>query len=362
MDFYSFRDEYSAAKKQNLLREVWQGHTGLDGCPSPVEFYEGIKKQVLSPVNIRSLGDQAITQYVLLDANKNWYMQGKPYVKVWPSIASKLSHTSLDIAGKYLKIPYGAFEIRLPRENNPFSGMSDVPELHSIFVIHCEGTYNLRGAESRQLSVWFDLGHSDHISNVGESGFDQPTYGYLHFRIDEEITISETLELSEEINYAMESHSAAGYRPTKEYYKAVLSLAICTCFFMTNSHDLICPDIPLRYQERYKKATELNDKKAVEEIIKKSKKIGMGGHTLGREIELPRPIRINSNEPTQSGQTWQQRFSYVRSGHLRLQAHGPQLSQRKVIFIEPTVVKPLLPPKPSVGYAIKDNILGVTNA
>jgi hypothetical protein len=92
--------------------------------------------------------------------------------------------------------------------------------------------------------------------------------------------------------------------------------------------------------------------------------MGMGGYALGREIELPRPIRVSNNEhePNQSGQTWQQRFSHVRSGHLRLQAHGPQLSQRKVIFIEPTVVKPLLPPKPNVGYAIKDKILtGVSN-
>lgn len=367
MDFYSFRDEYSEAKRQGAMDALLFAHTHrhFQTLPTPVEFYEILAQSVLGRSHTRQYGDSAITQHILSNGLKLWNMRGQPYVKVWPQIASKLMHTKLDVPVGYLNIPYGVFSVRLPKENNPFQ-TADTPALRSIVVIHCEGTYSLSGAEARQLLIWFDLGSHDLESipfrqkngQVRLVRYEQPTYGYLHLRMEDDLTLQDSVDRTEAVNFANESHHEV-VAPSRDFYQAALALAMCTCFFMTNSHDLVCPDIPLKYREKYAKAKAEGDQKTLDEIQRKARRGGMGGYTLGREIELPRPISVphEGGESPQNGQTWSQRFSHVRSGHLRLQAHGPKLSQRKVIFIEPTVVKPHLPPKPCVGYAIKDNIL-----
>jgi hypothetical protein len=351
MEFHHFRDAYWAARDQGLLQDFWYDSTKLRGTPTAEEFYLQLEEDALQPQSIREFGENVLLMRSLAKSCKEWYRNGKPYVKIYPQMAAKLAKTSLDIPGNLLKMPFPSFEIRLPKTNNPFAASSTTREARSIFVLRDNWRFRLNSAkEFDQLAIWVDYGDSEDERLSNGEIYHQPTFAYVHIKLDTECTIAEGREQSYDSSFVVSDK-----HPTREELDALLSLTVSTAFFLAGQHQTVCPDIPTKLVEKLRKAQSDGDQGAVSEIMKKARKSGMGGYTLGREVELPRQQIEWSGDATHS---FAQRFSHVRSGHLRMQAIGPRGSnQHKVIFIEPTAVRPDLPMKPSSGYVIRDSLL-----
>ena len=129
------------------------------------------------------------------------------------------------------------------------------------------------------------------------------------------------------------------------------TVVIGVMMFGIHNHEMVMPDIKTPVIVGRGKKKEALKRQAIRKEVKECK-----GWLVGSEIDLPQPEVIGStNERPGCGTPL--KFGHVRSGHMRLQPCGPQRKDRKLIFVEPTVVRSDLPVRQSHGYRIKDTLL-----
>jgi len=173
--------------------------------------------------------------------------------------------------------------------------------------------------------------------------FDGPKGGvFANFTIGLErgVTIAESLE-----NVMREKplHDADGYFPSQKLAHDMFALAIGASFFATGRHKAARPIVQ-------------KDKRPRPERRRFEKEHGQEQptYTVGRELVLPRAEGVPGVAPgvVGEGEGRHLKCAHLRTGHLRYQAHGPSMSERKLVFIEPTIVRPDLPLRARPAAAI----------
>ncbi len=145
------------------------------------------------------------------------------------------------------------------------------------------------------------------------------------------------------------------YEPGRDLAIRLVKLAISVAFFGLHSHDLLFPDIPNKFEERFRRARAENDKSEAEKLLDKAKRLGHFGFRLGSEIDLPQPmVRYTTEDGPEQPTGRELQFAHVRSGHLRLQPKGKREDPHyELVFIKPTVIRPDLPIRDSRGFRIR---------
>lgn len=229
-----------------------------------------------------------------------WVASGRPYCKVYPRMAELLSDVDLSrIPVAEFAMPFPAIEVSLP---------------------------------TCSLLLWC-AHRKDNDQLVLQSGTSDLRPGILTT-----CSLAGSSTIQEALDAASKAAKISGQHSVNDEQSRLRSwrIAISTALFMTNKHRLVMPDLEprmIRLQQR---------------LGRRRGKKGRLAHraaamTLGREIELPRPNFVESDhDESETGRELE--HSHLRRAHLAYRWSGPGKTERKLVFIFDTVVRPDLPP------------------
>ncbi len=322
---------------------------GMSGLP-PKRFYEN----VLS--TYRALGaPMPSDQYTSAVIEGTWYSYFQPEYKAYPAIIAALAATKIEIGCEHLRLPFPAFVIRLP---GGFLQEEGGPPIRCLFVAMMK-SYGDRFAkpvtsiESEpapgSLTVPFGMGfrgspakyvimiQAKYIDRDGDDAF-----ANFMFALERDKTIEEQFATWLEHSKTLDSRTRERIRETGGYFmgdrlaRELLALAVGVSFFATGRHKsqsqiLQREKRPRHERRRFEKENDGNEQPTF---------------MVGRELILPRESGAPSTDGDASvgeGAGRSLKWAHYRTGHMRYQAHGPGHSERKLIFVEPTLVRPDLP-------------------
>jgi len=388
--FNDLRTPYDAMRQQLSRKSI-----GI----APDKFYDAYEGAMMGLVHKQILA--GTDPHAYLEARnraqmfRDWHKFGCPTVKVWPAMASMLADTKINIEGKHFHSPFPATCVRLPVEGNPFVENEKYP-LKSFMIFDQESisladlNLAVRGEQdpnatcpkSRMLVLYMDFGEmrwdtvpdTSFGSETRSSGnFEarsgghttriwEPRYEYIVIKPEPERTLADSLD---EALAAMRGPSPEGgedYIPSPEMVRGILALAACTCFFVTNQHEVIRPDIPRKETVAYEWALKTGDRVTVAKLEQKAREDRPVAMTLGRAIDLPRPLAATQTHASGGG-THILHWSHSRSAHARWQPVGPRKDPSyELRFIAPVIVRPDLPARPHAGFNLRGAETGRTKA
>ena len=140
MDFHEFPTIYSVLKQNGLVDEP------------PDRFYSS----ALALIRTKAL--QHPSHALAVEHNRtvcewDWIRVGSPYFKVYPAMIPLLSSVGIDVPVDYLRLPFPAFAVRLPAEDNPLV-IDDQYYVRAILV--CDG--QPLDTQERRVYLWIDVG------------------------------------------------------------------------------------------------------------------------------------------------------------------------------------------------------------
>lgn len=283
-----------------------------------------------------------------------WYRCLQPEYKAYPAIIAALVATKIEIGCEHLKMPFPAFAIRLPED---FMREEGGPPIRCVFVCMLRNTN--RGArpvtsiDSRpapdSMEVPFNVGTRApapsyalmiQVKFKDKDGDD--AFGNFAVMLKRGQTLEQSLadwitgksKRDEHIRDMTER--TTGYYPSDKMVRELLSLAVGVSFFATGRHkargEILQDDKRPRHERRRFEREHDGQEQPT--------------FTVGRDLVLPResgaPGPDGGPEPGE-GAGRSLRWAHYRTGHLRYQPHGSGLTERKLIFVEPTLVRPDLP-------------------
>jgi len=316
MDFYDFPTVYGVLKRNGLVEE------------SPNRFYP----QALALLRAKILH---VSSHVLAVENNrtvcewDWIKLGSPYFKIWPSMIPLLSNVNIEVPVDYLRLPFKAFVVRLPTEDNPLT----IDEQHLVrAILVSEGQPS--GDDSRRVFLWID---------VGERGFEEsPILTYCQLDCVPGIQIEEAfyrLPIEENI---------PGVQVPRELQARCLRLVVSVCFLATGGDRLVEPEVLSKDLAAYMEAQKRGDQERIAQMAAKAVRRGKKGWHVGQQ-ERFRPLAscaVHYDEG-EGGTRGPLSHQHQRRAHFRL------LPTQKVTFVRQTTVRPDLPPPPqSIGYRV----------
>lgn len=334
MKFFEFVSNYAKDKRNCGKDFPWK--------KDPFGWYDIVINQI-ERLRGRELGNDLMTMH----AERELYATGQPYFKVYPGMADMMAEIDLQIPCEHINFPYTSFTILLADDEKnhirdidgcPVSSIlvskrcvrasaghkfKVVPEhLADNVIIHV--SYRIHNGDKDEMWCSLPLGRIDNPSShkmLSDVIDDMATNFRNPSMTDSEVELSWT----------------------------VLKVAIATCFFGIDQHEYVLPDWPRKKIER--RARQFNGDAIAALKSESTDLVSTKNWSIGKEIELPRPIVTKSKE--EEHHTGSRKHAYARRGHMRWQAHGKGKKARKLIFIHPHICRPDLPIKQH-GYTIPD--------
>lgn len=322
----------------------------------------------------------------LLHMECEWFSIGCPYYKIWPGMSDRLSDVRLDVPVECLHLPYEQFSIMLP-DGGGLSHLTDDAGrvLTSMMVGYAPVLEHTPGAGREVLLTyqttilegdWEGIRAGRDDSGV-ERCVTKNTF-YVRMGVDREhMTLQQAVDRATSFEFGqVEDRTFADARlqaaqakpmivpakspqslPDRDFIRKVVHIAISTCFFGVNNHEIILPDMPRKKKTIYHRHRAAGDDAAADAVLAEQRENAVQW-CVGSEIALPTPAvdhkYIDGERPATGGLS----TSHVRSGHMRIQPMGPRDNRRyEMIFIAPTVVRPDLPMGSAHGYRLPDTNL-----
>lgn len=319
---------------------------------TPLEFYHYVLS-TWNPIMPAMPSDQ----YSAAVIEGTWYSHFQPEYKAYPAIIAALAATKIEIGCEHLRMPFPAFAVRLPVG---FMQEEGGPPIRCLFVAMLR---NIRKRIARPvtsidsepaqnaLTIPFSIGRNEagpegipdnvlmiqakYVDRDGDDAFANFTLTLergqtLEERFSEWLAHSKTREA-----YIREKIlRSGGYFPSDKMARELVALAVGTSFFATGRHKAARPILQQDKRPRHERRRFERDHGQEQPTF-----------SVGRDLVLPRDPGAPSSERGAAGEGTGRalRWAHYRTGHLRYQPHGPGLSDRKLIFIEPTLVRPDLP-------------------
>jgi len=319
LEFVPYRTLYQRQQEANKVAPGWTEEA----------FYTWSLLEAARELN-RNWTVQQAALTGMLEAEDTWIKHGRPYFKVWPAMALELMTVGLDLPASYLMPPFPVFSILLPNKEIPVGE----GYMTSILV-----RYEDAGQGKKRYV------HT--VETTRPVGIGRAVVGFTYENGD---NLEEVIKRNTVIH---EQDRFLENGMTPEMLERVIRLTVAVCFFGTNQHEVIRPDIPKKYVEKMERARQRGDTARVSQIEKRYSK----GYTVGRELTLPAAVVLVPNGTASTGTRRGLEYSHTRRPHLRLQQKGPRTSPyHELIFVRSTIVKPELPfdPHAKRGFLIPD--------
>lgn len=297
----------------------------------PIKFYEQkTASEVMAGFKHDENGANLMASNLVGEAELRLYRSGKPYYKVWPSIAEALRHTEMRVTGEHFHLPYDGFECRFSKRDNPLEPCS------ACCVAKVDGDYWTDDRDWSLVMVWFD--------NVKE--FWEKDHVGHYWIADMPIRRNQLLEDSLNQTQLMKQC------PNPQLARQIMRVVCGVAFFGLDNHEMVLPDLPRRVIERFQQQGRQLTKTETEKELKAARDAGLFGFKVGSEIDLP-TARVNHQSSSLDGQHRELSYGHIRRGLLRRQPCGPKSQDRKTIFVFPTHIRPDLPLQTRHGYRVR---------
>jgi hypothetical protein len=243
------------------------------------------------------------------------------------------------VDGEHFRLPYSALEVRFPKgEDNTL-----LPAC-AVLVARLNNDDLLcawdDGRDWTFVVMWFD--NVPEFSTRDDAG----RYHIAAIPVRKGLLLEDALDQTALIQFAKDPGLC----------RRIVRVAVGVCFFAMDRHELILPEVRRKVIDRYIAARRQPTPAEVEEALRDAREHGMGnGYKLGSELVLPRPLvrthgigeggeRVDGHELT---------HGHIRRGHMKMQPHGKERKQKKLIFVAPTVVRPDLPLGATRGHQVR---------
>lgn len=347
------------------------------GCTAEEARY--IVQRKLQEYVDHGIGDRSTAaSHVSVEAS--WETDGhRSYYKIHPGIARMLCHTSIDIPVEAMQPTYPTFNVQLPADDCPLpihngtvlvtiQTRLDLQRMREeVIQRKSESGMELCRSIDANLLRWENRnGHR--VFAMVVLVFQTPddkradVISTTTFYLLEGKTVGQSLDKFNEFT-RQQGYDDQSNLPDADLRRLV-AIVCAVCCFASGQTDLLAPDLkvepPAPRQKRHGRAVEALERMEAEQAERKRLKAleRCRGWHVGREIELPRWHHTGDGEG-ESREGHALSYSHIRSGHLRMQACGPKLQERRVVFIRPTIIRPDLPASPHPrGHKITDRVLG----
>lgn len=291
----------------------------LFGAKAGMSIEEFSQRCVYNAVEQYGDGEQANNVQSHASAERKWLMVRRPYYKLHPAYAVMLTKTSLDIPVAALKWPHEAFAIFLPKTMSMFSFVAPNGHRLDLRSILCMAGLSKKTGLVRMMFV-MDDGEPSRSLNSFDLVFGNT--------VEQCLCPSTTPETSSPMA------------------RLAVRLTVAVMLLATSVHRCVEHDVIRALRERYDNATTDEER---EHLADKSRRRGVNGWNVGRGrcLGLTTPHGNDTNGKTARELNYQ----HVRGGHFHTVRHGPGHSLYKVMFFEPTIVRPDLQPPPLVQHA-----------
>jgi hypothetical protein len=298
LEFHDFPTVYGMLKRNGLVED------------SPNRFYA----EALALLRSKALH---VSNHVLAVENNrtvcewDWIKLGSPYFKVWPSMIPLLSNVNIEVPVDYLRLPFKAFVIRLPSEDNPLA----IDEQYFVrAILVSEG--QPQGEDSRRVFLWID---------VGERGLeDSPVLTYCQLDCVPGIQIEEAfyrLPMEEDI---------PGVHVPRELQERCLRLIVSVCFLATGEDRLVEPDVLSKDLAAYIEAQKRGDQQRIDQMSARAVRRGKKGWHVGQQ-ERFRPLGSPAtSHDDHEGNRGPLSHQHQRRAHFRLLPTQTRLSRNGV--------------------------------
>jgi hypothetical protein len=257
------------------------------------------------------------------------YSIGRPYFKVWPSIAESLRHTDMPIQGEHFRMPYQVFEVRFPdHEDNPMRPCS------AMLCGLAPGHLWKDGREHTLVLLFVMEDKTDVVGNTWMG----------------DIPIKEGLSLEDALNETALQEQC----PNPDLVRGLMRIAVGVAFFGVDRHEVVLPELPRKVIDQYFTARKVGNLREEEQVLRQARTSTDGlGWKVGSEIDLPTALVVTHyrTESEESGRHLT--HSHPRRGYMGFRACGEGRVDRRLCFIPPTIVRPDLPMGAGHGYRIK---------
>lgn len=245
---------------------------------------------------------------------RDYHENGKPYYRVYPAVLPMFAKINLDIPSEYLRLPFSAFCIRLPKDNPLTFG--DGRYVRSFLM--CEHPVMDRDAD-RRVYLWMDTNEFERTPG-GHAG----VISYAQLVLDPGVQIGQSIELlppAPEADVPM------------DIIQRVLRLGVSVCFLATGSDKLITPDVLSKDLAAWLEAERRQDSGRQHTIEERARRRGKLGWNVGaREVVH----HVSRGESAGIGRELQ--HQHQRGAHFR------RVGDR-VTFVRQHTVRPDLPAK-----------------
>lgn len=313
MDFYDYATTYDLSRRAGVTDEP------------PAKFYRELQAAAFVE---RARGVQGMAvEFNRYASELNWFNGGRPYYKLWPGIIPLLAGVGIDVPVDYLRLPFAAFLVRFPMQENPLR-IDDQHHVRSILVNDGEND-----AGERRMFLWIDVGE------LHDGRW--PVLTFCQLDCQPGIAIEEAFN-------RLPRQNAPGLHVPRELQEECLRIVVSVCFLATGADRLIEPEVLSKDLARYLDACK-RDPAAAERLVEKAKRRGKTGWHVGQH---ERVLHLGRQQPHSDG------GDGAPHGHLRYQhqrrAHFRLLPAGRVTFVRQATVRPdLPPPERPAGYRVQ---------
>lgn len=303
------------------------------------------------------------------------YKSGRPYYKIYPDFVTAMMQTRLDVPSEHFRMPFPAWEIRLPL------GMLGTPRRYIKTILVCDSSVVTQpgplahphlnalfdaddGAMSRPYSQWVfeEMGipierQGCHVELLAlyydEEAMPEHDHSAIAKRrivFDKALTIQESMERTRAGDEQI--MSAAEIARNNEFLEidlAIWKIVVTLSFLITGRDRIIEPDLLAKDLAKLGPETPQADIDRLHERAVNRRGEGRG-YTVGRRERILRLATERSDEYAASGR--ELKFSHLRCGHL----HGYHTNRGYIVkWIPMLTVRPELPPNPEgrAGVLVK---------
>lgn len=238
-----------------------------------------------------------------------WLDARQPFYKVYPAIARELLESKLTVNFDVFRVPHNVFSIHLS-DADPIS-VGGESRLRSLLV--CADP---KKAESQLLIV---------AAKTGQASDERSLVFPLNIKHGAEIE-----GWIASLPLMMPTDSACAVVAAK--------LAISVCLLAVSQHRLVQNEVLESLREKFVVAKDQGER---ESIVEKSKRRGVFGWTVGRDL----PLETVHGEPSRDIGQRQLTHQHERGGHWHTVCRGPGRGERVAVYYERIVVRPDLPKK-----------------
>ncbi len=319
-------------------------------------------------------GSDIVTMNGLL-TDDEMLKNGRPYYQIYPEVFGAVSDTTLDLDIEDWKVPFDCFEIRMPKTARPLIpvqpnssfGVMSIQVFRNFYkrlaVISQDGTcctYQYIRNEHPESLHQFIADLSNHTAiKVNICDFEYPqnehehqyimiTLGYApNTRIRDVVDTTIRRIMAKESFYSTdpELKDMSG-----EAWGTTLKLALGISLLATGSEKILEYDVLSKHLEAYRKMRDKGDVSECRRIEDIAKKKGKYGWNIGRPAERRLPLSVgNSYDSGECNGGSHHHYRSYRCGHWHIYHTGVHRTKVKIVWLNPTVVRPDLPNREQIA-------------